>query len=188
MTWDYLKSAKFYRRFDPIIDYLSGKTADKAIIDLDCGYSPILPFLDTDYGAYLGNDIIDDWGTDIEGTDKLVAFVKLTDVDFVDMIIRDGLEVDILLCLGMGGGDVRPEKAESATLRDSFLRIIKHGKPQIVITEGIQLWEQEYRYYSKLEADMPDYKRVEHHLIDCDPAWNDAVARREVRIYERITK
>jgi len=183
MAWEYLQTDKFDKRFKPIVEYLKDKTKDKVILDLDCGTAPIARYLERDWKEYIGNDIEKEFKKQAE-KNGISDFWNMDDEEFARKIKL----CDILLCLGMGGGDIQESEPESKTLRQSLIKIAEKCKPKIIILEGITLWEKDHQYYTKIKEQLKDYNRVEHHIINIDPKDSDSIFEREINILERVPK
>lgn len=154
MAWEYLEKEAYRQRLIPIVSFLEGKTKDKIIIDLDCGTAPLVSELKPDWYIYFGNDHTTKF-TD----EAIMRKVKNTRFSYQQdhHIVENVEQCDILLCLGYGAGDLKPEPLESSTLRGSLIKIAKKCKPEFIIIEMIQPFEVEYGAMTMFKEQLPEY-------------------------------
>ena len=55
MKWKYLEEPEMKGRLLMIAGYLARRVKGKVIIDLNCGRTPLFPFLPRTFDAYVGN-------------------------------------------------------------------------------------------------------------------------------------
>ena len=181
MNWEYLQTNKFDRRFDPIVKYLKGKTKKKYILDLDGGTAPLAKYLKNDWKVYICNDTEKDF--EKQAYSNGISYFHNVEDDIISEIHP---VCDILLCLGMSNTEHFASEPESKTLRQSLVKIAEKCKPEIIILEGISLWEKHNKLYSSIVEELMDYIVIEHHIIDVDTEMKDPVAEREINILSRI--
>lgn len=161
MTWEYLYD--FQDREKIIASLLN--VCGKHIVDLNCMHSPLLRYINQDFESYTGNDIQNVFPiTD----DKRVTFCRITDEDMVKVINK----CDILIVMGHGGYEITKEPQESKTLKESINRIIKKTRPETVVLEGIQEFDE------LLHIDYPMTKEIYLNLGD------SRVMKRLIRFFE----
>jgi hypothetical protein len=176
MSWEYLQTSAFDNRLLPIADFLKGRTKNKRILDLDCGTAPLATHLEPDWRSYVGNDIRPEYSE--IAMSRGVDFRLLPDT----AIAKGRYPCDILLSLGLGGGDMTLEPSESPTLRDSILTISRKRKPSIVILEGVNRFEERWGYYSRLVAELRGYQIERQSFLNLTPDW---VGQRQTWILTR---
>jgi SAM-dependent methyltransferase len=127
MPWEYLRDPELDGRLLVVAGYLTRWITGKTILDLDCGYAPLLKFLPRTFNEYVGND------TDPEA----IAFLKENYPVGKWFECRDDelpkLErVDVLLCLGYGA---HLNRYESATLDETVMALVYEHYPEIIVLE-----------------------------------------------------
>jgi hypothetical protein len=146
------------------------------VCDLNCGASPVFPYL-TGYGSYYGNDVHEDFIQTLQMRSVLqdnVLFEVKKDVD----VSRE--QIDVLMLLGCGastlhGGAASPESTEDV---QTLIKLTKVHLPQVVMVEfPSECWVDlsdmtGYRYYMKLD-------------VDFDPSGVIPYCRRRVLLYLR---
>lgn len=135
--YDYMREAdQFDGRIMLAAGFLASRVPGKIILDLNCGYAPILRYLPKTFASYLGNDL------DLEAMAFCRANYERAQVQFVhwdDTAMRDRT-AEILLAFGYAcNPDVphRPPHAsrDSATLDDTIRRIVSRCQPEIVVLD-----------------------------------------------------
>jgi len=127
MPWDYLRDAELDGRLLVVAGYLASRIGGKRILDVNCGYAPLLKFLPPSFERYIGND------TDTEA----VAYLRETYpegswFECPDDELPDLEQVDVLLCLGYAAG-LNPQ--ESATLDQTIMQLVYEHYPEIIVLE-----------------------------------------------------
>jgi hypothetical protein len=127
MPWDYLREPELDGRLLVVAGYLAQRIAGKTIVDLNCGYAPLLKFLPRTFDGYAGND------TDPEA----IAFLKETYPDGRWFDCRDDElpeldQVDVLLCLGYASG---LNAQESSTLDQTVTELVHEHYPETIVLE-----------------------------------------------------
>lgn len=127
MPWDYLREAELDGRLLVVAGYLTSRIEGKRILDVNCGYAPLLRFLPRVFDQYVGND------TDLEA----IAFLKEAYPTERWLGCRDSelpklKGVDVLVCLGYGA---RLNQYESATLDQTVMALVYQHYPGIVVLE-----------------------------------------------------
>ena len=185
MTWEYLQTEELDLRLKIIAAYLKGKTKDRVIVDLDCGTARLIKFLEKNFKLYYGNDVNEELIEIARGYGiKNSEFVVLPDNRVTEKIN----EIDILLMLGYGAGEYVRNDVESETLADSFKNLVAKFSPKIVIVEGIDLWERNYKAYSQIKK----FLKEKGYLLDYETYLQigdvpDEVYRRRIFFFQKIS-
>jgi SAM-dependent methyltransferase len=160
MPWEYLSHPDFAGRLTPLAAAI-GEWADGArVIDINCGTAPMAALL-TGYSDYLGNDLSAEFIAAARGMElPNTCFVAASD-ETIDT------PCDILLYLGMGGGEFTGEALESKTATATFHRLLSH-EPALVGIESVRLWEERYGAVAALESALQaaNYNRIDGGDVD----------------------
>lgn len=173
MPWEYLQSPDFAGRLTPLAAAI-GEWADGArVIDINCGTAPMAALL-TGYRDYLGNDL----------SAEFIAAARAMGLPNTRFVVASDetldTHCDILLYLGMGGGEFTGEPLESRTATDTFHRLLRYG-PAVVGIETVRLWETRYGAVAALESALQaaNYDRIDGGDVDLPGAefWSQRMWR-----------
>lgn len=167
MSWEYL--GELDDRLLYISRYLTGKTKDAVIVDLDCLEARLLQFIQPDYKQYIGNDKLDRFPQQIPRT----TFYQITD----DKLIPKLDQVDILLIIGHGGFEIDGHSQESSTLSQTARDIISKFSPKYVVYESVEKYQEIAQTIMSKQ-----YSLVHKKHLDLGSEW---VRQRVIQCYER---
>jgi len=127
VVWDYLREPELDGRLLVAAGYLASRIEGKTILDLNCGYAPLLKFLPRTFRAYVGNEV----------DPEAMAFVRETYpggrwLDCRDDELPELEAVDVLVCLGYAAG---LNEYESPTLHETVMELVYKYYPGIVVLE-----------------------------------------------------
>lgn len=148
----YLKTKPFEIRYKIVADFL-GDLSDKVIVDINCGEPLFKNYIRC--REYHANDVF--MPDDIDG----IKFSQITD-DKVD------LKSDILCLFGHSGGQHTGHPMESKTVSDTIVRLARY-KPEYIVVEMAQKWEDDFKIMTDLENRLPEYKKVLEQRIEIEP-------------------
>jgi len=182
MAHEYLQSKKLDKRFQIAADFLKCKTENQIIVDLNCGSSRILDYIEDDYWLYMGNDIDK---TLLRPNTKKTVFLHNKDDEIVSIVKVYPFPVDILLVFGMGAGDVHESPYESPTLQKSVLEILECAQPKYLLLETALKWENRFTPISRIRDKIKGYNVVMVQEIIVDNDLED-LSNRFIMIMERV--
>jgi len=127
MKGRYLEDSEVVGRMLVAAGFLARRVEGKVILDLNCGRTPLFPFLPQTFGKYVGNT------RDREA----VAFLKRTYPEGVwlqcrDFDIPELVGVDVLLCLGW---ELGREEEEVIILDETVMGLVYRHYPEVVVLE-----------------------------------------------------
>lgn len=141
MTWEYLSTKPFDIRYELVADFF-GDCSDEVILDLNCGDPRLRKYIKCK--KYYANDIHKPKNT------RGITFYQIPDTE-VD------IPCDILCCFGYSGGEYTGEPQESATAKESIVRLAKKHKPEYIVVEMVQDWQDKYRALESFKRRLKDY-------------------------------
>ena len=156
MTWEYLSTKPFDIRYQIAADYF-GDCSEEVILDLNCGDPRFRKYVKCK--KYYANDINEQKNT------KGMTFYQKPDTE-IDM------PCDILCCFGYSGGEYTGEPQESATATDSIVRIAKKHKPEHIVIEMVERWQNKYGAQSTFRRRLKNYEMVFVEKYRIKPARN----------------
>lgn len=160
MAWEYLKTNPWDDRYRLVASVLPDLT-DKIVVDLDCGEGNFRHFIN--YKRYYSNDI------NPVDNEEGMEFHMIPDTD-VD------IKSDVLCLFGYAAGEFTGTKEESIEAANSLVRLSKY-KPQFIVIEAVQKFEDEYKCLSKLVDRLPNYEVINDTIINIDASHlNDIIA------------
>lgn len=176
MTWEYLQTKILDPRMMLAAGYLHGKTKDAHIVDLDCGTSRILNFINHDFASYKGNDIELKF---LRKNQENMFFYHMNDKYFADKIER----CDILLVFGHGASR---NPLESSSVNNSILVVVNRCRPKIIILEGSTFYQQKFNMLGDMVKKLTHYDTdlKVNLVVDSDNKF----ANREIRMLTRKSK
>ena len=143
-----MNTKEFDRRYK-VVAKLLGDLSDKVILDLNCGQAGFRKFIK--YKRYIANDVF--LPDDIK-IGKFWEFLNMSDKD-VDV------KSDIIVLFGYGGGEFTGEPLESKTAGESLVRLAKKYRPEYVVVEMCQKWENDFKIMTNLEKELSDFYRIQ---------------------------
>jgi hypothetical protein len=145
------------------------------VCDLNCGESPVFPYL-TGYGSYYGNDVNSDFIQTLQMRSVLqdnVLFEVKRDVD----VSRE--RIDVLLLLGCGASTlhagVSPESTEDVR---TLFKLIRVHLPRVVMVEFASECILDFH-------DIAGYKLYTKLEVNFDPSGGSLFCRRNALLYLR---
>ncbi len=187
MTWEYLQEKQFEARNKIVASFLENRTIGKIIVDLNCGTAKTVQFLSNDFKEYIGNDREKEYIDTANGYDIPNAkFYLLNDEDFYDVIELKN-KPDILLLLGHGAGEFVDTPHESKTLTKTFLKMILVYKPEFIVLEAVQKFEQEFGLLSSIANEVLQMGyRIDYEMLLGIPPFNSEFGRRKFLFFSKI--
>jgi len=131
MTWEYLRTPELAGRLLLIAGWLGTRVAGATILDLNCGWAPLLPLLPDTWQRYVGNDICQQFIAEARRQSVRAELYVCADDDLPTLD-----RLDILVCLGYACG---VSAAESESLERSIKRLVARYRPSAVVLEA---WAQ----------------------------------------------
>jgi len=111
-----------------IAGYLARRIEGKVILDLNCGRTPLFPFLPRTFDVYVGNTADPEAARFLKQVYPGGTWVQCLDVRIPDMV-----RVDVLLCLGW---EVGREGRREATVDETVMGLVFQYYPEMVILES----------------------------------------------------
>lgn len=152
MAWEYLKTEPFDIRYKIVAEHLPD-LSDKTVLDLNCGEPAFRKFIKCK--KYYANDIFKP--DNIDG----VEFIQKKD-DEID------IKTDIIVLFGYGGGELTGQPLESKTASETLIKLSKY-KPEYIVVEMVQKWEDDFKIMSSLKKLLTDYSVHFERRIDIEP-------------------
>lgn len=130
-VWPHLRHLD--NRFDAVVEYLNPIIKGKMVVDLNCGDSRILQYMNCN--RYLGTDAVNTPEGQAFRNQEWCKFIQAKD-DEVEL-----KEVDVLMCWGIGGHEISHEEIESATITQTIKKLADQHLPKYVVIESIQAFD-----------------------------------------------
>jgi hypothetical protein len=152
------------------------------VCDLNCGESPVFPYL-SGYGSYYGNDVNSDFIQTLQMRSVLqdnVLFEVKKDVD----VSRE--RIDVLLLLGCGGSclhaGVSPESTEDV---QTLLKLVEIHLPRVVMVEFASECALDVLDFYRMCAGYGQYRLHTQLEVNFDPSGGGSFCRRKALLYIR---
>lgn len=158
MKWKHLEEPEMMGRLLVAAGFVARRVQGKVILDLNCGQTPLFPFLPGMFRKYVGN------ANDARAISFLKkAYPRGVWLQCADSDLPDLVRVDVLLCLGWEVGrdteswteDSVQGEGEVVTLGETVMGLVYQHYPEVVVLET---WSRTPK--------LDDFNRLVEWLVD----------------------